>query len=60
MSAWPSPHFRSWYFPLDAPLFFGAGDLAYYRIKNRGPVGGYDVQVEFSTLYEVTHDFTGE
>lgn len=34
-------------------LFFGNGDLAFYRVKSRGDdlVG-----IEFNQLYQVTHD----
>jgi hypothetical protein len=45
-------------YPDDAPLMFGAGDLEYYRVKNRGPrdpQDGYLVQIEFGTIYTVEH-----
>lgn len=37
----------------DTPIFFGIGDLSFYRIKNRGPVGKDMLQVEFNELYQV-------
>ncbi len=43
----------------DTPLFFGTGNLSYYRPKNRGgdtPL----LQIEFSELYEITHDPASE
>jgi hypothetical protein len=43
-------------YPNEAPLFFGSGDLQFYRVKDRGSDGGHLVQIEFSDLYEVTQD----
>lgn len=41
--------------PDDARVYFGAGDLTFYRIKDRGPVGGPDlVQFAFGEIYTVT------
>lgn len=41
--------------PDDTLVTFGAGDLVFNRIKNRGPVDGPAVMnFEFSTLYRVT------
>lgn len=38
-------------------VFFGAGDLSLYRIKDRGPVNGPRlVQIEFNELYSVDVD----
>jgi hypothetical protein len=46
---------RQWLegYPDDAPLYFGAGDLGFYRVKNRGPKDGFLAQVEFNELYHV-------
>jgi hypothetical protein len=44
----------------DTPLFFGSGDLVYYRIKNRGAIGSDLAQVEFGTLYTAHQDLSGE
>lgn len=40
-------------YPDDAPIYFGAGDLGYVRIKNRGPEEGLLLQVEFNETYRV-------
>lgn len=41
--------------PDDAQVFFGAGDLSLYRLKNRGPVDGPPlIQIEFNEVYSVT------
>lgn len=38
-------------------VFFGAGDLSLYRLKDRGPVTGPRlVQIEFNEVYSVTVD----
>lgn len=38
-------------------VFFGAGDLSFLRIKERGPVDGPRmVQIEFNELYKVISD----
>lgn len=45
--------------PDHAEVFFGGGDLSFYRLKNRGPrnpADGILYQVEFNELYEVTLD----
>ncbi len=40
--------------PDDTEVTFGAGDLQFYRLKNRGPVEGPAVvNFEFATLYRV-------
>lgn len=46
---------RQWLegYPDDAPLIFGAGDLGFSRVKNRGPQGGFLAQVEFNEIYHV-------
>lgn len=42
--------------PDDTVVTFGAADLQFYRLKNRGPIEGPAViNFEFSTLYRVTH-----
>ena len=41
--------------PDDTEVTFGAGDLRFNRLKNRGPVEGPAViNFEFSTLYKVS------
>jgi len=45
-------------YPDSAEIYFGDGQLSFNRIKNRGPVGGDLLNLEFNELYEVTHDFT--
>jgi hypothetical protein len=41
--------------PDDTEVFFGAGDLTVYRVKQRGPVNGPALmQVEFNEVYVVT------
>lgn len=43
--------------PDDTQVFFGAGDLSWYRLKHRGPINGPAlVQVEFNEVYTVTLD----
>ncbi|AXK61512.1 hypothetical protein DCN14_01750 [Burkholderia sp. IDO3] len=46
--------------PDDSEIFFGAGDLSFYRVKNRGYIGDSDmprlVQIEFNQVYEVGID----
>jgi len=46
--------------PDDSEIFFGAGDLSFYRVKNRGYIGDSDtprlVQIEFNQVYEVDID----
>jgi hypothetical protein len=37
--------------PEDTQIFFGAGDLTFYRVKKRGQKLE---QIEFSEVYEVT------
>lgn len=41
----------------DDEVFFGAGDLSFYRPKERGPANGPRlVQLEFNEVYTVTVD----
>lgn len=41
----------------DDQVFFGAGDLSFYRSKERGPVTGPRlVNIEFNEVYTVTVD----
>lgn len=41
----------------DDQVFFGAGDLSFYRVKDRGPVEGPRlVQFAFNEVYTVTAD----
>ena len=41
--------------PDDTLVFFGQGDLSFYRLKNRGPVEGPALyQIEFDQAYAVT------
>lgn len=41
----------------DDEVFFGAGDLSFYRPKDRGPVDGPRlVQIEFNEVYKVLAD----
>ncbi|KVX53349.1 hypothetical protein [Burkholderia cepacia] len=46
--------------PDDSEIFFGAGDLSFYRVKNRGYIGDSDmprlVQIEFNQVYVVDID----
>ncbi|MDN7871289.1 hypothetical protein QZM26_17925 [Burkholderia multivorans] len=46
--------------PDDSEIFFGAGDLSFYRVKTRGYIGATDVprlvQIEFNQVYEVDID----
>lgn len=38
-------------------VFFGAGDLSFYRHKDRGPINGPRlVQIEFNEAYTVVAD----
>ncbi len=46
-------------YPDSAPIYFGDGKLSFNRIKNRGPVGGYLLNLEFNEIYEVHQDFSG-
>jgi hypothetical protein len=42
--------------PDDTQVFFGAGDLTWYRTKNRGPIVGTQLmQIEFNEVYTVTN-----
>lgn len=52
--------FRAHFGPLlaslkdDDEVFFGAGDLSFYRPKERGPIEGPRlVQIEFNEIYEI-------
>lgn len=38
----------------DTPLFFGTGNLSFYRVKNRDGDPDDLVQIEFNELYEIT------
>lgn len=41
----------------DDQVFFGAGDLSLYRLKERGPIEGPRlVQIAFNEIYSVTSD----
>lgn len=41
----------------DDEVFFGAGDLSLYRLKERGPVSGPRlVQIEFNEIYSVNSE----
>ncbi|MGS1071693.1 hypothetical protein [Burkholderia glumae] len=46
--------------PDDSEIFFGAGDLSFYRVKNRSYIGNSNtprlVQIEFNQVYEVDND----
>ncbi|HDR8944297.1 TPA: hypothetical protein QDA71_001277 [Burkholderia vietnamiensis] len=46
--------------PDDSEIFFGAGDLSFYRVKTRGYIDATDtpriVQIEFNQVYEVDID----
>lgn len=42
--------------PDDTKIFFGAGDLSLYRLKNRGGDGEDLIQFEFNELYRVVLD----
>lgn len=51
--------------PDDTEVFFGGGNLSYYRLKNRGYRSDDSdepslVQFEFNELYEVTLDPSSE
>lgn len=40
-------------------IYFGAGDLSFYRPKERGPIEGPRlVQIEFNEIYKVHPDFS--
>ena len=49
-----------WGLPDDTEIYFGAGDLGFYRPKTRKYRPGSDipamVQIEFNEMYEITHD----
>lgn len=54
--------FRAHFAPLleslrdDDQVYFGAGDLGFYRPKERGPIEGPRlVQIEFNEVYSVLH-----
>jgi hypothetical protein len=39
----------------DDQVYFGAGDLSFYRPKERGPIKGPRlVQIEFNEVYSIT------
>ncbi|MDW5417722.1 hypothetical protein R6242_14220 [Iodobacter sp. CM08] len=40
----------------NTPLSFGAGDLVFYRAKNRGAVDQPAVNIEFNQVYVVTSE----
>jgi hypothetical protein len=41
----------------DDEVFFGSGDLSFYRPKERGPVNGPRlVQIEFNEVYKILAD----
>ena len=45
--------------PDNAEVYFGAGDLSYYRPKDRSSLDPKEprlIQIEFNELYEVTLD----
>lgn len=43
--------------PDNAEVFFGGGDLSFYRTKHRGPINGpVLLQIEFNEVYTVTVD----
>lgn len=43
--------------PDDTRVYFGAGDLSFGRVKDRGPIGGLPlVQIEFNEVYTVTSE----
>lgn len=43
--------------PDNTEVFFGQGDLSWYRIKARGPIEGPQLmQIEFSQAYTITMD----
>ena len=48
-----------WDAPDDTEIYFGTGDLSFYRPKTRLYRPGTDipamVQIEFNELYEITH-----
>lgn len=48
------------YLPDDAQVYFGQGDLSFYRMKNRGYYPDTDtprlVQIEFNQVYDVDID----
>ena len=49
------PHLNA--LPDDAEVYFGAGDLSFYRVKDRGPIGCPALlQIEFNQVYTVTVD----
>lgn len=43
--------------PDDTRVYFGAGDLSWHRLKNRGPRSGPQLmQIEFNEVYSVSVD----
>lgn len=45
--------------PDDALVTFGAGDLSFCRVKDRGPMEGPPtMQIQFNELYTVHPDFS--
>lgn len=41
----------------DDQVYFGAGDLSFYRHKDRGPINGHQlVNIEFNEVYTVVVD----
>lgn len=41
----------------DDQVFFGGGDLSFFRVKDRGPVEGPRlIQIEFNETYKVDQD----
>lgn len=43
-------------YPDDTEIYFGVGDLSFYRPKPRNNGRPALVQIEFNELYEITHD----
>lgn len=41
----------------DDQVFFGGGDLSFFRVKERGPINGPRVvQIDFNEVYKVIAD----
>lgn len=60
MKTMSGAEFRAHFAPLleslkdDDQVFFGGGDLSFYRPKDRGPIDGPRmVQIEFNEIYKI-------
>lgn len=43
-------------YPDETPVYFGQGDLVFYRVKDRGDSGSPFLQIEFNQVYKLMVD----